>query len=175
MATKKVPGKKFVQVWAEQKMDKNYDEAKQLLVMAANLTFPDPNLPLALTCDASKTSCGAVLEQYEKGAWRPIGYWSKNLPADKRRWTVFRRELLAIKDAIRHFISEIDGCELIVFTDHKALVSAFQNQSMQHDVIAQNHIQEISLWTHDVRFLAGKVNTVADMLSRPSGVPMGPC
>ena len=44
---------------------------------------------------------------------------------------------------------------------------------MKHDIIAQNHIQEICQWTQDIRFLAGKVNTVADNLSRPSQVPLG--
>ena len=102
-----------------------------------------------------------------------IGIFSKNLPEDKRRWTTFRRELLSVKDGIRHFINEIDGRELIVFTDHRPLVSAFHSNSMKHDVIAQNHIQEVSLWTNDVRFLAGRANNVADRLSRPSHVPMG--
>ena len=48
-------------------MDVHYSKSKQLLAMAASLTHPDPALPLALTTDASATSCGAVLEQFEDG------------------------------------------------------------------------------------------------------------
>ena len=33
IATRKIPGRKFVDLWKEQKMDKHYAEAKQLLVM----------------------------------------------------------------------------------------------------------------------------------------------
>ena len=48
-------------------MTEHYDNAKELLKTAAHLTHPDPTLPLALITDASKTSIGAVLEQYEAG------------------------------------------------------------------------------------------------------------
>ena len=44
---------------------------------------------------------------------------------------------------------------------------------MNYDVVAQNHIQEICQWTQDVRFLPGKVNSMADQLSRPPHVPIG--
>merc|ERR1712155_65877 len=134
-------------------MDVHYNNAKNLLKQAANLTLPDPSLPLALTTDASKTSIGAVLEQYEAGQWRPMGYFSKKLPPEKQRWSTFRRELLAAKDAIRHFIAEIDGRHVVLYTDHRPLLSAFKSNSMRHDVVAQNHIQEISQWTQDVRFV----------------------
>ena len=172
-ATKKHTGKKFVDAWTAEGMDAKYQKSKELLTMAVHLTHPDPSCPLALTTDASKSSCGAVLEQFEDGMWKPLGYWSKSLPPAKQKWSTFRRELVSIKDAIRHFIAEINGRHCIVFTDHKAIISAFKSNSMMHDTVAQNHIQEISLWTQDVRFLAGKCNNVADLLSRPSDVPLG--
>jgi len=172
-AIKKRVGVKFAQAWTTEGMDPHYENAKELLRQAAHLTHPDPNLPLALTTDASQTSVGGVLEQFEDGSWRPMGYFSKNLPPQQQRWSTFRRELLAAKEALRHFIAEIDGRHCIIFTDHKALISAFKTNSMKHDVIANNHIQEISQWTQDIRFLAGRKNTVADNLSRPNHVPLG--
>ena len=39
--------------------------------------------------------------------------------------------------------------------------------------VAQNAINEISQFTSDIRFLAGKSNAVADWLSRPPDVPIG--
>ena len=42
-----------------------------------------------------------------------------------------------------------------------------------HDVIAQNQIQEISMWTQDVRHLPGKMNAVSDLLSRPGNDKIG--
>ena len=155
-------------------MDKPFQEAKQLLVKACQLTLPDPAAPLAITTDASKYAVGAVLEQFSDGAWRPLGFWSRHLKPDKMCWTTFRRELYAIQQGIRHFIDKIQGRHLIVFTDHKAILGAFQSPTSQaHDVIATNHLQEIGQWTSDVRFLAGKSNAVADLLSRPTDVPLG--
>ena len=166
-------GEKFEDAWTAENMSEHYNAAKQLLIDAANLTHPDPNLPLAITTDSSKTCIGAVLEQYEDNQWRPMGYFSKHLPPQQQKWSTFRRELLAAKEGIRHFIAEIDGRHCVLFTDHRPLLSAFSSNSMQHDVVAQNHIQEICQWTKDVRFLPGKTITVADHLSRPSSVPLG--
>ena len=56
---------------------------------------------------------------------------------------------------------------------HRPLISAFKSNSQKHDAVALNHIQEICQWSQDIRFLAGKRNTVADLLSRPSDVPLG--
>ena len=88
--------------------------------------------------------------------------------------TVYRRELLAIQQAIRHFKTEIQGRHLVVFTDHKAIVGSFRSPIVQpHDVIANNKIMEIAQYTSDIRFLEGKANAVADWLSRPPEVPIG--
>ena len=45
--------------------------------------------------------------------------------------------------------------------------------SQQYDAIATNHIQEIAMRTSDVRFIAGRENSMADFLSRPPHVPIG--
>ena len=39
--------------------------------------------------------------------------------------------------------------------------------------IAAQHIKDISMFTNDIRYLAGKSNAVADWLSRPPDLPMG--
>ena len=59
---------------------------------------------------------------------------------------VFRRELLAIKEAVRHFKVEIAGRHLTVLTDHKVIVDALKTQNTQpFDPIASyNHIMEHS-------------------------------
>ena len=173
-ATKKTPGKSFLTIWEEKGLQCHFDDAKQMIMQACKLQHPDPALPLALTTDASKSAIGAVLEQYEGGEWRPLGFWSRHLKPDKAKWTTFRRELLAVKEGIRHFIDEIQGRHLIVYTDHRPIVGAFKSQNSQnYDPIAMNHIQEIANHTSDIRFLSGKSNIVADWLSRPPDTPLG--
>ena len=165
-ATKKA-GPGFKTYWKDNDMESHYQNAKRLIMAACQLEHPDPNAPLAITTDASKYALGGVLEQYTRGQWRPLGFWSRHLKADKSRWTTFRRELLAIKDGIRHFISEIDGRQLTVYTDHKPILGAFDNpSSQQYDAIAMNHLEEIGQRTGDIRYLPGKSNGMADWLSR---------
>merc|ERR1711951_208147 len=145
-----------------------------MLAMATELNHPDPTAPLALTTDASSWAVGGTLEQHVNGTWRPLGFWSRHLPEDKRQWSTFRRETYALQQAIRHFHTEIEGRHLIVWTDHNPLVQAFRSpQAQKHDVIALQHINEISQWTSDVRFISGRANAVSDFLSRPPQVPIG--
>merc|ERR1711929_77548 len=80
----------------------------------------------------------------------------------------------AVQQALRHFHAEISGRHLVIFSDHKPFVQAFASERPpQHDQIAYNQLMEIAQWTSDVRHLPGKLNWVADSLSRPENVPLG--
>ena len=146
-----------------------------MLMKACQLAYPDPNAPLALTSDASKTAIGAVLEQYNnKKGWEPLGFWSKHLKVSEQAWSPFRRVLYAIQQGMRHFTPETDGRHVMLYTDHKALLGAFKSTTGQaHDPVAFNHIQEVAQKTTDIRYLSGKANAMADLLSRPQGTPLG--
>ena len=77
-ATTKKPGKKFVEIWQENNLDKHFQDVKTLLMAATKLSHPDPSAPLALTVDASKVVVGGTIEQFVKNRWEPLGYWSRN-------------------------------------------------------------------------------------------------
>ena len=63
---------------------------------------------------------------------------------------------------------------MVLFTDHHPLKGAFKSpESMRHDPVALNQINEIAQFSSDIRFLAGKHNVCADWLSRPQEVPLG--
>ena len=69
-------GKKssFKEIWEGSKIiQEAFEDSKKMLIRAINLNFPDPQAPLALTCDASLVAMGATLEQYVGGCWRPLG------------------------------------------------------------------------------------------------------
>ena len=173
LASRKNPGKKFVEIWQEMDMDQHYNNAKRLLMEAAALSYPDPGAPIALTTDASLYGIGATLEQFVDGSWQPLGYFSKLLGPGQRKWSTYKRELYAIQQAVRYFHEDINGRHLIVWCDHRPIVHAFKGTPMPFDPVAENQLQEVSMWTSDVRFLPGKVNTTSDLLSRPPGVPLG--
>ena len=155
-------------------MTENFENSKLLLKECVTLTYPNPSNPLALSCDASDTHIGGVLEELQEGAWRPIGFWSKNLSPQRRAWSIFRRELLSIQQGIRHFLPDIVGRELTVFTDHRSILGAMTAPSLQvNDPIASRQLLEIAQYTYDIRYKPGKTNLTADQMSRPFGVPMG--
>ena len=138
------------------------------------LTFPDPRNPLALSCDASDKAVGGVLEEFQDGAWRPIGLWSKHLSKSKQNWSVFRRELYGIQAALRNFLPDVYGRDLIIFTDHRSILGAMANPNfVSNDPVATRALLEISQYTHDIRYRPGKAHLSADALSRPDSVPPG--
>ena len=118
IATDKEAKKNFKKIWeADIKYSEAFNKAKELLVNAVNLNFPVPSAPLALTTDASQTCLGAALDQYVDGSWKPLGLRSKMLKPSQQSYTTFKRELLAIKMSLRHFIKDINGRSLTVFTE----------------------------------------------------------
>ena len=105
-ATINIPSKnRFKEIWTNSPiLQQSFLDTKQLLIQAAELTHPDPNLPLALMTDASDHSIGSCLMQQEKGVWRPLGYMSRHLPLDKVKWSTCRKELLAAQAGMRYFM-----------------------------------------------------------------------
>ena len=161
-------------IWKKRGLDKAYADAKQLLVRATELAHPNPRAHLVLTTDASVEAMGGVVEQHVDGRFEPLGWWSKHFTPAQRKWSTFKRELYGIHQAIRHFLPDIKGRHVVVFTDHMPIVQAIKSQrTPEHDPVALQHLIEIGFWTHDIRHVSGKDNPVSDWLSRPSDVPPG--
>ena len=126
----------------------SFEDAKTLLQKAITLNYPIPSAPLALSTDASQHHMGASLDQYINGQWRPLGLWSKAFSPSQQRYSTYLRELMAIKHGIRHFINEINGRRLLVYTDHMPLLGTWNNPELQaHDSVAMSAINEIAQWT----------------------------
>ena len=169
-ATVPIAAQKFEEIWSNSPvLQASFEDAKKLLVQAAELAHPDPSLPLALMTDASQHSIGAVLMQRNRtGKWTPLGYMSRHLPIEKVNWSTCRKETLAAQAGLRYFITEIYGRHCTIFSDHAPLVLAFKNpQGFQlHDPVMQRALVEIGQFTRDVRHIAGLKNTGSDFLSR---------
>jgi len=131
------------------------------------LHYPQESVQLLLTTDASSTAVGGVLEQLtEDGERQPLGFFSHKLAAGQRLWSPYDRELFAIYLSIEHFEYAIRGRPLIVFTDHKPLISMFTSaRNIKLDRRAR-HIEYIAQFTSDIRHISGASNIVADHLSR---------
>ena len=144
-----------------------FASAKQALAKATELSFADSQSSLSLTTDASDVAVGAVLHQHHSGQTKPLAFFSKKLTATQTRYSTFGRELLAIYLAIRHFRHLLEGRDFVVFTDHKPLTFALQSKPERYSPREIRHLDFISQFTTDIRFISGDANIVADTLSRP--------
>ncbi|XP_068087027.1 uncharacterized protein [Anabrus simplex] len=145
---------------------KQFEKCKEDLINATFLTFPVPDLPIALFTDASDQAVGAALQQYEDAGWKPIAFYSKKLSSAQKNYSAYDKELLAIYLAVKQFRHLIEGRELTIFTDHKPITYAFQQKNEKASPRQLRHLQYISQFTTDIRHVSGRDNVVADTLSR---------
>ena len=141
--------------------------AKSALVVAVPLVFPLPAAKISLAVDASESHIGGVMQQWERGGWRPLAFFSKKLNAAQAKSSAFDRELLAVYMAVRHFRFMLEGRQFAIFTDHRPLVAAITRVSPPWSTRQQRHLSFISEFSTDMRYLPGSDNVVADSLSRP--------
>lgn len=147
-----------------------FEECKQSIVNAALLAHPHPTGEILLDVDASDKGIGAVLQQKVNNRIVPLAFFSRRLTAPESRYSVYDRELLAAYNAVKHFAYALEGRNFCIFTDHKPLTFAF---TRKHDNLSprqQRHLQYISQFTTDIRFVPGDKNCVADAFSRVEAI-----
>ena len=164
--TDALAGKPKELVWSAA-MATAFQRSKDQLVAAVPLAHAAPGATLALATDASDSHIGGVLQQQERGHWRPLGFFSHKLSSTEAKYSTFDRELLAAHQAIRHFRCLLEGRPFQLWTDHKPLVAALGRVTQPWTPRQQRQLACIAEYTADVRHVAGKANVVADALSRP--------
>ena len=146
--------------------DAAFVSAKEALASAALLVHPSPDGPTRLSVDASDYAVGAVLQQCIEQEWKPLAFFSKKLKPAETRYSAFGRELLAIYLSIRHFRYFLEGRTFYILTDHKPLTHAIKSQTTRHSPREARHLDYISQFTTDLRYIKGTDNIPADTLSR---------
>ena len=146
--------------------DAAFATIKEALAKATLLFHPMPDAPTSIISDASDTAVGAVLQQRIGDDWCPIAYFSKKLKPRETRYSAFDRELLGVYLAIKHFRHFVEGRIFHVLTDHKPLTFALATPSDRHSPRQIRHLDYISQFTTDVRYVRGTDNSAADALSR---------
>jgi cleavage and polyadenylation specificity factor subunit 1 len=152
-------------VWTDAAVQ-SFEDAKKALASAALLTYPSNCAPLVLTTDASDIAVGAVLEQTINNKPYPLAFFSKKLKNAEKKYSTFDRELLAIYLAIKHFRHFVEGRNFHIYTDHKPLTGAVFSSTKPMSPRQTRHLCFISEFSTDIRHLSGKLNLVADPLSR---------
>nr|GMC95607.1 putative retroelement protein [Ipomoea batatas] len=146
-------------VWTEE-ATAAFQALKIALTSAPVLQLPDFSKPFVVECDASGVGVGAVLHQDN----HPVAFFSRRLTARHHKLASYEQELIGLSQAIRHWRHYLWGCQFIVRTDHYSLKFLLQQRlttSPQH-----HWISKLLGYDFDVEFRAGRLNTVADALSR---------
>ncbi|GJZ07702.1 putative nucleotidyltransferase, ribonuclease H [Tanacetum coccineum] len=133
---------------------------KQKLCEAQILALLEGNYGFVVYCDASHPGLGAGLMQREK----VIAYASRQLKPHEENYTIHDLELGAVVFALKFWRHYLYGTKYTVFTNHKSLQHILDQKELN---MRTRHLLGI-LADYDckIRYHPGKVNVVADALSR---------
>ena len=96
-----------------------FQAVKRQLTQAPVMAFFKQRAGTCVTTDASPVGIGAVLEQkQEDGQYRPVHYASRNLTPPESRYSLFKREALAVTWSCEQFFLYIHGNDFEICTDH---------------------------------------------------------
>ena len=158
-------GQSVVLAWTHE-TDAAFLAAKKALCDATTLSFPAPDAEVSVATDASDIGTGAVLQQLIDGAWKPIAFFSQKFTKAESNYSAYDRELLAIFKAVKRFRYFLEGRCFHVYTDHKPLTTAFLRNKPSSSPRQLRHMDFISQFTTDIRYIKGADNAPADALSR---------
>ena len=141
--------------------------ARQALISALILTYPDYSKAFILETDASLKGLGTVLSQRgDDGMVRVIAYASRSLrPGEKSMWdySSTKIELLALKWSVcEKFKDYLLGSKFMVYTDNNPLVYV---KTSKLGVAQIRWLSELALYDFDIVYHTGKSNLVTDALS----------
>ena len=139
-------------IWTEER-NRAFEDAKAALAKATMLAHSAPKVPISITSDASDYAVGAVHEQWVKGAWQPLAFFSRQLRPNEWIYRFTFRFLL-------------EGRSFTAYVDHKPLTFAMVKVAEPWSARQQRQLSFISEFTTDIQHVAGKHNPVADCLSR---------
>lgn len=158
-------------VWS-QEAEKAFQKCKDSIVHAATLAYPRLGAEFSIMVDASDFAIGAVLQQKVEGQLQPLSFFSRKLTSAEVKYSTYDRELLAVYSSIKHFRYMLEGQNFFVCTDHKPLTFAFKKLNANASPRQQRHLEYISQFTTDIRFVKGEDNVVADAMSRISTISL---
>lgn len=156
------------QVWLwEEPQRRSFEELKTRLASAPILRQPDYDQPFVLRTDASAYAIGAVLMQGpDTHSERPIEYASRLLTSAERNYSTTEREALAVVWGLEKFRGYIEGAQVRIGTDHQPLKWLLSLKTPSGRLA--RWALKIQSFNLDVEYTPGRINVVADTLSRPS-------
>ena len=162
---KDAPPKRRWFAWGEAQ-EAAFRAVKDAMARQTMLHHADPDKMIHIDADASDVAIGAVLYQLQDDETRkPIMFFSRALSDAEKRWPLAEREALAIIAGLKGpFRPHVMGAKFTVHTDHanlRALLRMKTGKGARWGLVLSEFAGDMCL-----QFKAGKVNTMADALSR---------
>ena len=128
-------------------------------------------------CDASAKGLGACIEQKHENEWHTIAFASRFLNKHESRYSTNELELLAVVWSLEHFKHYLFGTEFTLQTDHRALLTALNenrgNKTYQSRLT--RWVDRLLPFNFNLEHIPGKNMGFADYLSRhPKNNPPPP-
>ncbi|KAJ9536729.1 hypothetical protein OSB04_un000114 [Centaurea solstitialis] len=153
--------KKFI--WGE-KQEEAFQLLKHKLCNAPILALPEGTDNFVVYCDASHQGLGCVLMQNEK----VIAYASRQLKVYEKSYTTHDLELGAVVFALKIWRHYLYGTKCTIYTDHKSLQHILDQKML--NMRQRRWVELLSDYDCEIKYHPGKVNVVADALSRKERV-----
>ena len=75
-------------IWGAEQQ-KSFDQIKQIYRNIPFVVYFNPSLETELSVDASSIGIGGALMQKHSNAWQPVGYFSRLLTDNERKWSIY--------------------------------------------------------------------------------------
>ncbi len=155
--------------WGKEQ-SKAFQQSKELLLSSQVLVHFDPKLAIRVACDASDYGIGAVLSHVmPDGSEKPVAFVSRSLNNAERKYSQIEKEALACVVGVTRFHSYLCGHHFTLQTDHKPLLSLF-NENKAIPQQAANRIQrwawKLASYEYTITWRASGEHANADALSR---------
>ena len=145
------------------------DELKQALLAAPilrPLVYGDGGGVIFLTVDGGPAAVGWVLNQEDSDGRRwPAKFGARTLTEVQRRYGQTKKELFAVRTALREERRYVLGVHVVIETDCRALLGMTVNGTTI-DLASQRWIADIKEYDTEVVHIKGTDNAIADWLSR---------
>ena len=155
--------------WSLEKQHKTeIDNLKNEITKSPILKFFNPKLPIKVSCDASKTGLGTILEQKIDNDWHPIAFASRSLTTSEKNYCQLEKETLSIVFACSKFHDYLYGHNFDVYNDHLPLKPIFEKSIIKSPPRIQRFLLRLQRYNFKMHYIPGKLLTIPDTLSRAS-------
>ena len=146
--------------WTKEQ-DVAFNKIKEAVTSATVLKYFDFSKPTEGSGDASSQGLGFVLTQED----HPVTYSSQALTQTEQRYSQIEKELLAQVFGLEHNHQYVYGTKVILYTDHKPLVSISSKPLASAPKRLQRLLLRLQQYDVEIRYRPGREMYLADTLS----------